>query len=160
MTSNSQSTSVVGLNRKVWGWGVCSRGWAVQWEEPSSCPMSDIGHLEHVPKGTSAYPSFDAVQDTSGPPGCKCALLARVQLFVHQGPQVLLSRIALKEFSQCIYISGFALTQVLHLSLTAMIKLKVCGVKIRGQTNKGHSVDEIYYRSPVQGEPVDEVFLL
>ena len=47
------------------------------------------------------------------------ALLAHVQLLVHQNPQVLLHRAALKEiFPQFVYIPGIAPTQVQHPALS------------------------------------------
>jgi len=67
---------------------------------------------------TAGPPSFDAAQDTVGLLGCKCILLVHVQVFVHQNPQVLLYRAALNEFfSQSLYISEIALTQVKHPAL-------------------------------------------
>jgi len=44
------------------------------------------------------HPSSDAAQDAVGLLGCKSTLLAHVQLFIHQDPQLFLSRTALKEF--------------------------------------------------------------
>ncbi|KAK4830182.1 hypothetical protein QYF61_008973 [Mycteria americana] len=59
-------------------------------------------------------PELDAaLQDTVGFLGCECTLLAHVQLFIHQYPQVLLHRAALNPFiSQPVLIPGVALTQV------------------------------------------------
>ncbi|KAK4831174.1 LOW QUALITY PROTEIN: hypothetical protein QYF61_015644 [Mycteria americana] len=48
----------------------------------------------HLP-GPAGHSSFDAAQDTVGLRGCKHTLLAHVQLFVHQYPQVLFRRAAL-----------------------------------------------------------------
>ncbi|KAK4810127.1 LOW QUALITY PROTEIN: hypothetical protein QYF61_009522, partial [Mycteria americana] len=53
----------------------------VEWQNPLPRPA---GHA-----------SFDAAQDTVGILGCKCTLLAYVQLFVHQYPQVLFCGAAL-----------------------------------------------------------------
>lgn len=64
-------------------------------------------------------PSVDAAQDAIAHPGCKWTLLAHVQLYVHQEPQVLLCRTALKEFfCQSVHISRIALTRVQHLALS------------------------------------------
>ena len=52
------------------------------------------GHIP-LPPG---HPSFDEAQDTVGLPGYKSTLLAHVQLFGHQEPQVFLGRAALKDF--------------------------------------------------------------
>ncbi|KAK4818005.1 hypothetical protein QYF61_004118 [Mycteria americana] len=43
----------------------------------------------------AGHAAFDAAQDTVGLLGCQCTLLAHVQLFVHQYPQVLFRRAAL-----------------------------------------------------------------
>lgn len=68
------------------------------------------GLTQSEQRGTSSpccHPSVDAAQDTVGLLGCKCTLLAHVQLFTHQDPQVLFHRSALKEFfSQSVLISG------------------------------------------------------
>ena len=69
----------------------------------------------------AGHPSSDAAQDTAGFLGCKCTLLAHVQLFVPQSPQFLLHRAALKEFfSQCVHIAGIA-PKSLHLALLNLI---------------------------------------
>jgi len=66
----------------------------------------------HLPL-PAGHHSFDSTQDTVGLLGCKCALLANVQLLVHQDPQVFLGRGALKEFiSQSVFVSRIAPTQV------------------------------------------------
>ena len=70
----------------------------------------------HLPLLTG-HSSFDAPQDTVGLQGCKCMLLAHVQLFVDQDPQVLLYRAALSEFSQSVLLSGITSTQVQHLAI-------------------------------------------
>jgi len=50
--------------------------------------------------------------------GCECTLSARVQLFIHQYPQVLLGRAALKPFIvQAMLILGIALTHMQDLVL-------------------------------------------
>ncbi|KAK4831203.1 hypothetical protein QYF61_016040 [Mycteria americana] len=52
-------------------------------------------------------------QDTGGFLGCEITLLAHVQLFIHQCPQVLLGRAALNPIiPQPVLILGVALTQV------------------------------------------------
>ncbi|KAK4827791.1 hypothetical protein QYF61_021744 [Mycteria americana] len=48
----------------------------------------------HLPR-PAGHTAFDAAQDTAGLLGCECTLLAHVQLFVHQYPQVLFRRAAL-----------------------------------------------------------------
>ena len=60
----------------------------------------------------AGHPSFDAAQDTAGLLVSKSTLLAHIQLFIHQNPQVLLHRAALSEFFQSVLISGIALSQV------------------------------------------------
>ncbi|KAK4831361.1 hypothetical protein QYF61_017492 [Mycteria americana] len=50
--------------------------------------------------------------------GCKCTLLARVQFFIHQCPQILPCRTALNPFfPQSVLILGIALIQVQDLAL-------------------------------------------
>ncbi|KAK4816418.1 hypothetical protein QYF61_016854 [Mycteria americana] len=71
----------------------------------------------HLPR-PAGYISFDAAQDMAGFLGCERTLLARVQLFTHQYPQVLLCRAALNPFiPQPVLILGVALTQVQDLAL-------------------------------------------
>ncbi|KAK4810611.1 hypothetical protein QYF61_007348 [Mycteria americana] len=71
----------------------------------------------HLPR-PAGHTSFDAAQDTVGFLGCECTLLAHVQLFIHQYPQVLLCRAALNPFiAQAVLIPGVALTQVQDLAL-------------------------------------------
>ena len=61
---------------------------------------------------------LDSTQDTVGFLGCKCTLLADVQLFIHQDTQVLLCRAALEEFfSQSVYTSGIVVTQMQYFAL-------------------------------------------
>ncbi|KAK4822933.1 hypothetical protein QYF61_023433 [Mycteria americana] len=65
----------------------------------------------HLPR-PAGHASFDAAQDTVGLLGCECTLMAHVQLFTHQYPQVLLSRAALNPFiPQPVLIAGVAPTQ-------------------------------------------------
>jgi len=60
-------------------------------------------HLPH-PGGHAA---LDAAQDAVGFLGCKCTLSPHVQLFIHQYPQVLLSRAPLNPFiAQPVLIPG------------------------------------------------------
>ncbi|KAK4831745.1 hypothetical protein QYF61_018943 [Mycteria americana] len=64
---------------------------------------------------STSSPSFftGLAQDTIGFLGCEHTLLAHVQLFIHQYPQVLLCRAALNPFiPQPVLIPGVALTQV------------------------------------------------
>ncbi|KAK4821646.1 hypothetical protein QYF61_026507 [Mycteria americana] len=56
--------------------------------------QSGVEGQNHLPR-PAGHASFDAAQDTVGRLGCECALLAHVQLFVHQYPQVLFYRTAL-----------------------------------------------------------------
>ena len=77
--------------------------------EPHKGRVEGNHHL-FLPAG---HLSFDAGQDAVGPLGLKYMLLAHVQLLVHQDPQVFLCRAALTEFfSQSVYTSGIALTQI------------------------------------------------
>ena len=71
----------------------------------------------HLP-GPAGHFSADAAQDAVGLLGCKCTLLAHVELFVYQSPQVPLCRAALNEFfSQSVLMFEITLTQVQHLAL-------------------------------------------
>jgi len=53
--------------------------------------------------GPAGHTTFDAAQDTVGLLGCKCTLSAHVQLFIHQYPQVLVSRAVLHAFFPSLY---------------------------------------------------------
>ncbi|KAK4818015.1 hypothetical protein QYF61_004128 [Mycteria americana] len=71
----------------------------------------------HLPR-PAGHAAFDAAQGTVGFLGCQCTLLAHVQLFIHQYPQVLLHRAALNPFiPQPVLILGVALTQVQDLNM-------------------------------------------
>ena len=71
----------------------------------------------HLPR-PAGHASFDAAQDTAGFLGCKCTLLAHVQFFIHQYPQVLLSWAALSEFTtQPVLIQVIVPTQVQDFAL-------------------------------------------
>jgi len=64
-----------------------------------------------------------AAQDVVGLLGCRHPFLVHVQLFIHQYPQVLLSRVALNPFiPQPVLILEVALTQVQDLALIRMIE--------------------------------------
>jgi len=66
----------------------------------------------------AGHTAFDAAQDTVGLLGCERTLLAHVQLFIDQYPQVLLGRAALNPFiPQPVLILGVALTQMQDLAL-------------------------------------------
>ncbi|KAK4808270.1 hypothetical protein QYF61_020751 [Mycteria americana] len=66
----------------------------------------------------AGHAALDAAQDTVGFLGCKRTLLAHVQLFIHQYPQVLLLRAALNPFiPQPALILGVAPTQMQDLAL-------------------------------------------
>jgi len=68
---------------------------------------------------------FGAAQDMVGLLACKCTLVAHVQLFTHQYPQVLLGRAALNPFTpQPVLIVGVALTQVKDFAL-GLVELHV-----------------------------------
>ena len=78
----------------------------------------------HLPL-PAGHSSFDAAQDTVHLPGCKSTLLAHVQLFVHQDPQILLHRTALCDFfPQSVHIPEIVLTQVQHLAF-GFVKLQI-----------------------------------
>ncbi|KAK4816374.1 hypothetical protein QYF61_016278 [Mycteria americana] len=71
----------------------------------------------HLPR-PAGHASFDAAQDTVGFLGCERTLLARIQPFIHQYPQVLLCRAALNPFiPQPVLIQGVAPAQVQDLAL-------------------------------------------
>ncbi|KAK4806151.1 hypothetical protein QYF61_001078 [Mycteria americana] len=79
--------------------------------------QSRVEGQNHLPR-PAGHASFDAAQDTVGLLGCEHTLLAHVQLFVHQYPQVLLCRTALNPFiPQPVWIPGVAPTQVQDLAL-------------------------------------------
>jgi len=65
-----------------------------------------------LPPSPCCHPSSDAAQDAVSLPGFKCTLLALVQLFIHQDPQVVLYRASISEFSQSVDISGIAPTNL------------------------------------------------
>ncbi|KAK4824458.1 LOW QUALITY PROTEIN: hypothetical protein QYF61_015836 [Mycteria americana] len=74
--------------------------------------QSRVEGQNHLPQ-PAGHASFDAAQDTVGLLGCQRTLLAHVQLFVHQYPQVLFRRAALDHIiPQPVLILGVALTQV------------------------------------------------
>lgn len=61
---------------------------------------------------------LDTAQDVFGFLGCKCTLLAPVQLFIHENPwNLLLQRADLHELFCHSVLSGIALTQLQHLAL-------------------------------------------
>jgi len=65
----------------------------------------------------AGHAAFGATQDTVGLLGCERTLLARVQLFIHQYPQILLGRAALNPFiRQPAPIPGVTLTHVQDLA--------------------------------------------
>ena len=64
----------------------------------------------HLPEPTG-HASLDAAQDTVGLLGCERTLVAHVQLFIHQYPQVFVGRAALNPFiPQPVLIAEVALT--------------------------------------------------
>jgi len=71
----------------------------------------------HLPQ-PAGHAAFDAAQDTVGLLGCKRTSVAYLQLFIHQYPQVLLSRAALNPFtpSTSVLILRIAPTQVQDLA--------------------------------------------
>ncbi|KAK4830254.1 hypothetical protein QYF61_009321 [Mycteria americana] len=74
--------------------------------------QSRVEGQNHLPQ-PAGHTSFDAAQDTVGLLGCKRTLLAHVQLFIHQYPQVLLCKADLNPFiPQPVLISEVALTQL------------------------------------------------
>lgn len=68
------------------------------------------------------HPPVDTVRDTVG--FLVCWLTCSV--FVHQDPQILLRRASHARFSHCVYISGFALTEVQHLARGFVKPYSVC----------------------------------
>ena len=67
--------------------------------------------------------SFDAAQDTVGFLGCESTPPGHVQLFIHQHPQVFLSRAALNPvIPQLVLILGVAPTQVQDLALLNLMR--------------------------------------
>ena len=66
----------------------------------------------------AGHTSLEAAQDTVGFLGCECTLLAHVQFFIQQYPQVLLGRAALNPFIPSpVLILGVAPTHVQDLAL-------------------------------------------
>jgi len=80
-------------------------------------PQSRTEGQSHLPR-PAGHTAFDAAREAVGLLGCERALVAHVQLFTHQCPQVLLSRAALKPFiPHPVLILGVALTHVQGLAL-------------------------------------------
>jgi len=80
--------------------------------------MKAVGSHQSRAEGQNPLPqpaghaALDAAQDTVGLLGCERALLAHVQLFIHQHPQVLLGRAALNPFiPQPVLMPGVAPVQ-------------------------------------------------
>jgi len=66
----------------------------------------------------AGHAAFDAAQDAVGLMGCLQTMVAHVQLFIHQYPQVLLGKAALNPIiPQPVLILGVALTQVQDFAL-------------------------------------------
>ena len=74
---------------------------------PHQSRVKGDNHLP-LPAGRS---SLNAAQDTVGLLGCKCTLLAYVQLFVHQDPRVLCRAAPKGFYAQFVQASGFPLHQ-------------------------------------------------
>jgi len=73
----------------------------------------------------AGHVSLDAAQDLVGLLGCECTLVAHVELFIHQYPQVLLGRAALKPFiPQPVLIAGPNATKCSHLTPCSSLFLK------------------------------------
>lgn len=66
----------------------------------------------------AGHPSFAATRETVGLPHYECTLMAHVQVFIHQNIQVFIYRADHWDefFSQSVFMSGVALTQVHHLA--------------------------------------------
>ena len=76
--------------------------------------QSRVEGQNHLPR-SAGNASCDSAQDTVGFLGCERTLLAHVQLFIHQHPQVLLHRAALNPLiSQSILILDIVLIVSLH----------------------------------------------
>ena len=75
----------------------CQTPFCQAWTQYCRLGLIRVEGDNHLPL-PAGHPSFDAAQGTSGIQGCKCTLLAYVQLSVHQEPQVFLGRAALKDF--------------------------------------------------------------
>ena len=81
-------------------------------------PHKDRAEGDNPLPPPAGHSSVHAVQDSVHLLSCKCTLLAHVELFVHQNPQVLLCRAALNVFStQSVHISGIAPAQVQQLAV-------------------------------------------
>jgi len=95
--------------------------WGLQsWTQDSRWVLTRAEGQNHLPQ-PAGHASLDAAQGTVGFPGCEHILLAHVQLFFQQYPQVLLSRAALNTFiPQPVLIPGFAPTQMQDLALGLM----------------------------------------
>jgi len=59
--------------------------------------QSGVEGQNHLPR-PAGHAAFGAAWDIGGCLGCECMLLAHVELLIHQYPQLLLSRAALKLF--------------------------------------------------------------
>jgi len=101
------------------------------WTPKPGCSTPDgatqgLSRRGQSPPSLAGHPSVDAAQETVGLPGCKHALLAHVQLFVHQKSQVLLVRAVHNDFfSQSALISGVAsnLSAICFLGATVLHSL-------------------------------------
>ena len=79
--------------------------------------MGRVERNKHLSQ-PAGHTSFNGAQDAAGLLSYKCTLLARVEPFILQNPQVLLCKAALNgSFSQSVLIPGIALAQVQHLAL-------------------------------------------
>jgi len=77
---------------------------------------SGLKGQNHLPR-PAGYASLDAAQVTVGFLGCKCTLLAHVELLIHQYPQVFLLRAALEPLSaQPVLVFGIAPTHMKELA--------------------------------------------
>ena len=88
---------------------------------------SRVEGQNHLPLPAAGHTSLDATQDIVGLLGCKHTLLAHVESFINQHPQILLLRAAPKPFSvQPVSVLGVTLTQVQDLAL-GLVELNEVG---------------------------------
>jgi len=101
--------------------------WGLQsWMQDSRWGLTRAKGQNPLPH-PAGHASLDASQDTVGFLGCRCTLLAHVDLLIHRYPQVLLLSAALKPLSaQPVLVFGITPTYVQHLALGLVASCGSC----------------------------------
>jgi len=96
----------------------------------------------------AGHSSLDAAQDTVGLLACEHTLVAHVQFFIQQYPQVLLGRAALNPFiPQPVFLVGVAPTHVQDLALGLLEPHEVCTGPFLKLEAHFSSLNVIFFRS-------------